>query len=218
MKFHIISLFPESFDSYIQESIIARAIASRKISIKVYNPRIHAGNKHNSVDDRPYGGGPGMVLGALPILKTVDGIQKTLARRKKPAKLKIVIFSPSGVPLTNDYAQEVLEDYSDVILIAGRYEGIDARVKEALGAQEVTIGPYVLTGGELPAMVYVDVCTRRIDGVLGNSESLEESRVSCSEVYTRPPELEYEGKTFTVPEVLLSGDHKKIDEWKESRG
>ena len=217
MKFHIISLFPASFDSYLNESIIARAVKEKKISIKIYNPRDNSKDKHHCVDDRPFGGGPGMVMQAQPILSTVAKIKKTIERRKSSGKIKIIIFSPKSTQLTNKYAEKLLKGYTDIIMIAGRYEGIDARVKRALRAEEVTIGDYVLTGGELPAMVLLDVCTRRIEGVLGNAQSLEEERVSCGEVYTRPPEVEFEGKKYKVPKVLFSGNHKDIEEWKKSR-
>ena len=217
MKFHIISIFPSSFDSYLQESIIARAIKEKKISVKIYNPRDNSKDKHHKVDDRPFGGGPGMVMSAQPILDTVLKIKKVINRRKAVSKIKVIIFSPKKTQLTNMYAEKILKGYTDIIMIAGRYEGIDARVKKALRAEEVTIGDYVLTGGELPAMVLLDVCTRRIDGVLGNTLSLEEERVSCGEMYTRPPEVEFEGKKYKVPKVLFSGNHKDIEEWKKSK-
>ena len=202
------------FDSYLSESIIARAIKERKINVNLINPRSYAGNKHKTVDDRPYGGGPGMVMQAEPILRAFKKIKQKIDRRKTASKVKVIIFSPNGKIFTNEYADKLLKNYTDVVFISGRYEGIDARVKKALRAEEVTIGPYVLTGGELPAMVAIDVIARRVPGVLGCGESVEERRVSSSEVYTRPEVFEYEGKKYKVPKVLLSGDHKKIEEWK----
>ena len=129
-------------------------------------------------------------------------------------KTKIILFSPSGKKFTTEYAKQSAKKYTDIILISGRYEGIDARVQKILKAEEISIGDYVLTGGELPAMVLIDSISRQIPGVLGKYESLEEERVSSSEVYTRPEVLKYKNKNYKVPKVLLSGNHKLIEEWK----
>ena len=211
MTFHIITIFPEMFHSYISESILARAQKNKLINIKFYNPRNFTKDKHKKVDDKPYGGGPGMVMQAEPILKAVG---KARGRKKN---VKIIMSSPSGKQFTNTYAKKLSKKYTDIILIAGRYEGIDSRVKKALRAEEVSIGPYVLTGGEVPAMVVVDAVSRQINGVLGREESLEEKRAASSEMYTRPEVVKYKGKNYKVPKVLLSGDHKKIDEWREGK-
>lgn len=215
MKFHVITLFPDSLDSYLKTSIIGRAIKAKKISVKAYNPYDFAAGKWHKTDDRPYAGGPGLVQYALPILKAVDRI--LLKAKSYKLKPRIIIFSPSGKPFTNTYARNLVKKYTDVILISGRYEGIDARVKKILKADEVSIGDYVLTGGELPAMVVIDAVSRQIEGVLGRFESVEENRISSSEVYTRPETLVYKGKSYKVPKVLLSGDHKKIEEWKKGK-
>jgi tRNA (guanine37-N1)-methyltransferase len=211
MTFHIITIFPEMFRSYVDESILARAQKKKLINIKLYNPRDFTKDKHRSVDDKPYGGGPGMVMQAEPILRAVE---KARGRKKN---VKVIMFSPSGKQFTNVYAKTLSKKYKDVILIAGRYEGIDSRVKKALRAEEVSVGPYVLTGGEVPAMVVVDATARQIPGVLGHAESLEEKRVASSEMYTRPETIKHKGKNYKVPKVLLSGDHnhKKIEEWRE---
>ena len=215
MNFHIITIFPEMFDSYLSESIIARAQKEKKIKIQFYNPRDFTRDKHKKVDNTPYGGGPGMVMTVDPIIRAVKRIQQKILRRKKRGKIKIIITSPSGKELTNTYADKILNNkYTDVVIICGRYEGVDSRVQKIFKAESVNIGNYVLTGGELPAMVILDVVTRRLPGVLGNIDSLEESRVSSSEMYTRPEVYEYEGKKYRVPKVLLSGNHKKIEEWK----
>ncbi len=221
MIFHIITLFPDAFASYLNESIIARAIREKKIFVKFYNPRDFISkskrggrdNNYARVDDKPYGGGPGMVMEAEPILKAV------LKAKGNKKKVKIVLFSPSGEKFTTDKAaewanQSAAKKSNDLILICGRYEGIDARVSKILKAEEVSIGDYVLTGGELPAMVVLDSVSRQIPGVLGNFNSREESRVSSSEVYTRPEILVHKGKKYRVPKVLLSGHHGKIEEWK----
>ena len=219
MNFHIITIFPEMFSSYINESMIARAQKERKIKIQFYNPRDLTHDKHKRVDDTPYGGGPGMVMAVDPIGRAIKKLQQKITRRKTKARIKIIITSPAGCELTNAYADKILHaKYTDVIIICGRYEGIDARVKKIFKAQDVSIGNYVLTGGELPAMVILDVITRRIPGVLGNIDSLEENRASSSEMYTRPEIYEYNGKKYRVPKVLLSGNHKKIEEWKKESG
>jgi tRNA (guanine37-N1)-methyltransferase len=248
MHFHVITIFPNMFDSYLSESILARAVREKKIKISFYNPRDYVtgkykkvwpdGNVSRIVDDRPYGGGPGMILRAEPVLKAVESALKKVqatsyklqGNSKKPTakslqrtpRVKIVNFSPSGKKFTTEYSKTSVKKYTDIIMISGRYEGIDARVKKVLRAMgymtdDVSIGDYVLTGGELPAMVLIDSISRQIPGVLGKFESLEEERVSSSEFYTRPEILEYKGKKHKVPKVLLSGDHKKIDEWKVSK-
>ncbi|MCF7834216.1 MAG: tRNA (guanosine(37)-N1)-methyltransferase TrmD [Candidatus Pacebacteria bacterium] len=213
MKFHIITIFPETFDSYLKESIIGRAITKKLISVKFYNPRDFvkpSSNNLRPIDDRPYGGGPGMVMRADPMIKAIEKASKSC--KKKP---KIIIFSPSGKNFDTEYAKKMgKKDSQDIILICGRYEGIDARVQKIFKAESISVGDYVLTGGELPAMILIDSISRQIKGVLGKYESLEEERVSSSEVYTRPEVLEYKGKKHRVPKVLLSGDHKKIDAWK----
>lgn len=207
MKFNIVTIFPEMFDSYLNESILARALKAKKIGVKFFNPRDFTRDKHKKVDERPYAGGPGMVMTAEPILRAASKIKKG----------KVIIFSPGGKIFTNEVAKKLAKSKQDLILIAGRYEGIDGRVKKILKAEEYSVGPYILTGGELPAMIMIDAIARQIPGVLGKDESLEEKRVSSHEVYTRPEVLDWQGKKYKVPPVLLSGDHKKIDEWKQNK-
>jgi tRNA (guanine37-N1)-methyltransferase len=169
------------------------------------------------VDGKPYGGGPGMVMWVDPIVRAVTSIQKKLARRKN-TKVKVVIFSPGGKQFTNILAKQAASKYTDIIFICGRYEGIDERVKKIFKAELWSVGPYVLTGGELPAMLCVDAISRHIEGVLHASDSIEESRISSHEVYARPEVYEHNGKSYKVPKVLLSGNHKEIDAWREKRG
>lgn len=219
LTFHVISLFPKSFHSYIDESILKRAQEKKLINVKFYDlndfAELSASRRRKKVDGRPYGGGPGMVLLALPLLKAV---QKTKRKAGTKKKWKIILFSPGGKNFTTSFAKDLVrKKYTDIILISGRYEGIDARVKKILKAEEVSIGEYVLTGGELPAMVFMDAVSRQIRGVLGKFESLEENRVSSHEVYTRPEVLEYKNKKYRVPKVLLTGDHKKIEGWKKEK-
>jgi len=234
MNYHVITIFPEMFDSYLKESILGRAIkpacagGEKKISIKFYNPRDFIKvpknknqNNYRPVDDRPYGGGPGMVMRAEPILKAVESALRKITnyelRIKKKSKILIVNFIPSAEKFTTASAKSISKKYTDIILICGRYEGIDARIDKILKTKKFSIGDYVLTGGELPAMVLIDSISRQIPGVLGKYESLEEERISSSEVYTRPEVLEYKGKKYKVPKVLLSGNHKLIEEWKKRK-
>jgi len=208
MNFHIITLFPGSFDSYINSSILGRAIDDKKIKVKFYNPRDFSDNKFKHIDQKPYSGGPGMVIQALPVIKAIEKVLKKI--KSKPL---VVWFSPAGKQFDTNYAKKVAKKHTDIILICGRYEGIDARVKKVFKTEEISVGPYVLTGGELPAEIVIDCVSRQIKGVLGNFDSLEESRIASSDVYTRPEVLEYKGKKYRVPKILLSGDHKKIEEW-----
>ncbi len=224
LSFHVITLFPESLSSYLNESIIARAQKEKLIKVYTYNPRdfvkptkAQAKNEkpYLRVDDKPYGGGPGMVIQAEPILKATEKAVSTANKNavKKPKTL-ILFLSPSGEQFTTETATDFAATYTDIVIVCGRYEGIDARIKEVFKMRDITVGPFVTTGGELPAMLIIDVTARQIEGVLGKFESREESRISSSDVYTRPEVLVYRGKKYKVPEVLLSGDHKKIDEWR----
>jgi tRNA (guanine37-N1)-methyltransferase len=227
MNFHIVTLFPHSFDSYLGESILKRAIEDKKIKVSFYNPRDFAENKWKRIDRIPYSGGPGMVIQAEPVIRAIEKAvtrikNQELRIKKKNLKYKvsdpkIIFLSPSGKQFTNEYAARVAKKHKDLIIVSGRYEGIDARVKKVFKMEEVSIGPFVLTGGELPAMLMIDVLSRQVKGVLGNIDSLEERRVSSSEVYTRPEVFEYKGKKYRVPKVLLSGHTAKIEEWKSKR-
>jgi tRNA (guanine37-N1)-methyltransferase len=212
MNFHIVTLFPESMDSYINSSIIGRAIKDNKIKVNFYNPRDFTKDNNHRVDQKPYSGGPGMVIEAEPVIKAIE---KAKGRKKD---VKIILTTPGGKKFTNEVAKKLTSNKTKhIIIVCGRYEGIDARVKKIFKPIELSIGDYVLTGGELPAMVMVDAISRQIPGILGNFDSVEENRVSSSEVYTRPEVLKYKGKNYKVPPVLLSGDHKKIEEWKKGR-
>lgn len=208
IHFHVLTLFPQSLDSYLGESIFKRGLEDKKFKVSTYNPREYTDDKWARVDRRPYGGGPGMVLEAPALLKAAEA-----AIGKKKGKKKVIFFTPGGKQFTNMDAKK-LATCDHVLFVCGRYEGVDARVKKILKAEEMSVGPYVLTGGELPAMVVMDATIRQVEGVLGNFESIEEHRVSSNEVYTRPEVLEWKKKKYRVPKVLLSGDPKKIDEWK----
>jgi len=225
MNFHIITIFPDMFESYLADSIMKRAQEYGAVTFNFYDPRALTTDKHRKVDDEPYGGGPGMVMTVQPIVDAWDSItKKSLLEKagefvgsKEKKVFKTILLSPGGEKFTTEYAKSAAGEYTDIIFICGRYEGIDSRVAEITGAELVSIGDYVLTGGELAAMVMCDSIARQVDGVLGNSTSLEEERISSHEMYTRPQSVEWKGKKYDVPEVLLSGDHKKIDEWREGR-
>jgi tRNA (guanine37-N1)-methyltransferase len=204
VNFHVVTLFPEVIEAYTSASILGRAQKDKKLRVKAYQLRDFVTNKWGKADERPYGGGPGMVLQAEPVLRAVDKIKKG-----RP-KAKVIITSAGGKPLTNAYAKLLVKN-KDVIIVCGRYEGIDARVKKILRAEEVSVGPYILTGGEVPALAIIDATARQIKGVLGKFESLEEGRVASHDVYTRPEVIKHKGKSYRVPKVLLSGHHARID-------
>ncbi len=212
ITFHIITLFPDAFGAYLDASIIGRAMRESRIAVKFYNPRDFTKKKFDRVDRRPYGGGPGMVLEPEAVLRAVA---KALGKRKA----EVFFFDRSGETFSNRTARGLIrKKIRDIVLICGHYEGIDARVQKILKAKKVSIGPYTLTGGELPALVVVDAVARQIPGVLGRFDSVEEERVSSSEVYTRPEVFIWKGKRYRVPKVLLSGNHAAIDAWKQGNG
>jgi len=212
VQFHIITLFPKAFDSYLGESILKRAIEDKKLKVSFYNPRDFADNDYARIDRPPYGGGPGMVIQAEPVIKAIESALKKIKARK----YKIVFLSPGGKQFTNEYAKSISKKFTDTVILSGRYEGIDARVKKVFKMEEVSVGPFVLTGGELPAMLMIDVIARQVEGVLGNFDSLEEKRIG-GDSYTRPEVFAHKGKKYSVPKVLLSGHRAKIEEWKKKQ-
>jgi tRNA (guanine37-N1)-methyltransferase len=218
VKFHLITLFAEACDAYLSASIIGRARKDKKISVSYQNPRDTISGPEGSykkVDEKPYGGGPGMVMMALPIIKATEK-----ALKKAKGKSVIIWFSPSGKQFTNKDA-DALAKYDDVVLVCGRYEGIDERAKKVLKTlapiKEFAVGEAVYTGGEIPALAIVDAVTRRIPGVLGKDASVEERRIASSAVYTRPEVISYKKKNYKVPTVLKTGHHANIDAWREKR-
>jgi tRNA (guanine37-N1)-methyltransferase len=225
IKFDVITIFPEIFNSYINESLIARAQKKKFIKINFHNLRKFTKGKHQTVDGRPFGGGLGMVLMAEPIYKAIKQVQgkaasaKALASRGK-IKSKVILFTPRGKKFTQKLAYK-LSKLDQIIFICGRYEGVDERVAQKIADMEVSIGDYDLMGGELPAMVAIETISRLIPGVLGKPQLLKE-RITKSggfieyAQYTRPEVFEINGKKWKTPKVLLSGDHKKIEEWKKS--
>ncbi|MEK7068836.1 MAG: tRNA (guanosine(37)-N1)-methyltransferase TrmD [Patescibacteria group bacterium] len=210
IHFHIITLFPDSIEPYLASSIIGRAQKEKKIKVSFYNPKDFTTDAYGRVDRRPYGGGPGMVLEPDAILRAA---QKAVGKKRG---IDTIFFSTDGEQFNQVMAQN-LSKKKDVAFICGHYEGVDERVRKILKAKKVSVGPYILTGGELPAATMIDAISRFIPGVLGKSESLEISRVASPEVYTRPEILAWKGKKYRVPKVLLTGHHEKIEEWKKSR-
>jgi tRNA (guanine37-N1)-methyltransferase len=230
MRFDIITIFPKIFDSYFSESILKRAREKKLVDIRVHNLRdFSRDTKHKKVDDKLYGGGAGMVIQAEPVLRAVSALKiKNQSTIKSGTKIKIIILSAKGKQFNQKMAADWARKYERLILISGRYEGIDERVKTVLRAEEISVGPYVLTDGDAAAMVVLSAVTRLIPGVI-KLESLEEeshwnlllkkeASVSGKGLeyphYTRPEALSYKGKKYRVPKVLLSGNHKKIEEWR----
>ena len=214
MQIDILTLFPRMFDGVFTESIIKRAQAAGKLKINIYNLRDWSKDKHRKVDDKPYGGGPGMVMSAQPIFDAVEELsQQSIVN--SPQK-KIILLSPQGKRLDQKLAKK-LAKAKHLILICGHYEGVDERVRQHLIDEEISIGDYILTGGEIPAMVLADAVTRLLPGVLGDEDSNKDESFSKGLLeypqYTRP--AVYKGKK--VPQVLLSGDHKRIEEWRKKQ-
>lgn len=215
MRFHVLTLFPEMVLNGLNTSIIGRAIQSGKIELEAVNIRDFATNKHMKVDDYPYGGGAGMVMQAEPVYLAYQSVAERISVLSETSKKpRVVYLTPQG----SVFHQRMAEDLSkeeDLIFLCGHYEGIDERVLEMIVTDHVSIGDYVLTGGELPAMVMIDTISRLVDGVLHNDdsakyESFAENRLEYPQ-YTRPEE--FMGRK--VPEVLLSGNHARIAEWRE---
>ncbi|SJT30864.1 tRNA (guanosine(37)-N1)-methyltransferase TrmD [Clostridioides difficile] len=209
MRFHIMTLFPEIFNSYMDESIMKRAVEKGIIEVHIYNIRDFSDNKHKKVDDYPFGGGAGMVMTPQPIYDTYKHIITT-HNINNPS---VIYLTPKGKVYNQSIAKQ-LSLKEDMILLCGHYEGIDERIIDLIVTDEISIGDYVLTGGELPALIMIDSISRLIPGVLNQEESFEEESFKDNLLeyphYTRP--RDFEG--LKVPEVLLSGNHKKIDEWR----
>ncbi len=222
MNIHVITLFPEACKPYTDASVLGRAQVAEKgrgskqkgvkLSIAYWNPRDFSTARHQKVDDRPFGGGPGMVMAAEPILAAYKAAMPRVRKNTR-----VLMMSPRGRTFDQAMAKEIAESVGNLIIIAGRYEGIDARVKEILGAEYVSVGDYVLTGGELPALTIIDAVARHIPGVLGDIDSLEDDRATSGVTYTKPVDLIHKKKHYTVPEILLSGHAANIDAWREGK-
>lgn len=245
MKYFSITLFPNVIDSYLNESILGRAKEKKLIDFKSFHLRENTKDKHGRTDGKPFGGGPGMVLWVDPIVNTFEKILKEIDKDKKKLKKNILVvnFVPSAQIFNNKLAKEYSKKYDYIIFICGRYEGVDARVNLVIKdilinkkkelkekgiilnskIENISIGDFVLTGGELPAMIMIDAISRQIEGVLHDNQSIEENRVASSEVYARPEIYEKrigdkktgKIKKYIVPKVLLSGNHKEIENWRK---
>jgi len=207
MRFDVVTLFPEMVESVAGVGVLGRAIKNGQIQLNSWNPRDYTQDKHRTVDDRPYGGGPGMLMKVEPLKAAIEDAKQSAADHK------VIYMSPQGKPVTQQAVQQ-LADEPGLILIAGRYEGIDERIIDAYVDEEWSIGDYVLSGGELPALVLIDAVARMIPGVLGDENSAQQDSfmqglLDCPH-YTRPEEIDGQ----TVPDVLLSGHHRDIERWR----
>src|SRR5437764_4307233 len=205
MKIDVLTLFPAMFAGPLDESIIKRARDEGLLDLKIHQLRDYTHDRHKTVDDRPFGGGPGMLLKPEPIFEAVEAIARDMTR--------IILLSPAGRPFNQAIARELSQE-ADLLLVTGHYEGFDERIREELADDELSIGDYVLTNGALPVMVIIDAVTRLLPGVLGDDESSREESFSHGLLeyprYTRPAEF----RGMTVPEVLLSGNHAEIGRWR----
>jgi len=212
MRFDVVTLFPQMFDGYLQQSLLAKAIQRQLISVHLANLRDWSGDKHQSVDDRPFGGGPGMVIMAPPVVECVEALQ----HEQPPGH--VLLLSPQGNRLDQPCVERLAE-HPRLILLCGRYEGFDQRVVDILQPEEISVGDYVLNGGEVAAMVVIDAVIRLVPDVLGHEDSSRDDSFSRGDrglehsQYTRP--REYRG--FSVPEILLTGNHSAIARWREEQ-
>lgn len=206
MRFDILTLFPEMVENYFQYSILKRAVDANVIEINTVNPRDYTENKHKKVDDIPYGGGAGMVLMPQPYIDAYSAV-------KKSENSITVMLSPQGEPLTDNLVNK-LSHYEQMVLLCGHYEGFDERIREIIKPKEISIGDFVLTGGELPALCLIDAVSRKLEGTLGKIESADEDSFSNGLLeypqYTRPRDF----RGYKVPEVLLNGNHKEINNFR----
>lgn len=217
MKIDVLTIFPEFFREVFDFGIIRRAKLADIVQINVHDIRDYATDKHKMVDDRPFGGGDGMVLKPEPIFAAIENLVGTSDRDAYPAKTRVVLLSPQGKPFKQPTAQMIADDVEHIVLICGRYEGVDERVNEALVTDEISIGDYVLSGGEPAAVVVVDSIVRLLPNALGSETSAENDSFSdglldCPH-YTRPAEF----RGMTVPEVLLNGNHAEIEKWRREK-
>ena len=208
MKIGVLTLFPAMFAGPLDESIVKRAREARLLDLKIHNLRDWTHDRHKIVDDRPFGGGPGMLLKVEPLFEAIESLQRE--------KTKVILLSPSGRKFDQSIARELAQS-EDLLLVCGSYEGFDERVREALTDDELSIGDYVLTNGALPAMVVIDAVARLLPGVLGDDESSRDESFSHGLLeypqYTRPAEF----RGMKVPEVLLSGNHAEIEKWRREQ-
>ncbi len=217
MRFDIITIFPSLFTPFLKESLIKRALEDGRITVNIHDLRKWTTDPHKTVDDKPFGGGSGMVMKAEPIYKAVTDIRKY----SEGKGVKIILFTPRGKKFNQKKAADFAE-YRQVIMICGRYEGVDERVAQYIADEKISIGNYVLMGGELPAMIVLETVSRLVPGVVGKKEFLEERKKEEGFVeypqYTKPESVTIDGVKRRVPKILLSGNHEKIKKWKDKKG
>ena len=215
MQFDVFTLLPEVFPPYLESSILQRARQRGLIDVRVHDIRAHARDKHHTTDDTPYGGGGGMVMKPEPIFEAVESVLGARGASEL-VTVPVILLTPQGRVFTQGVAEE-LARYERIALLCGRYEGVDERIREHLVTDEISIGDYVLTGGELPALIIIDAISRLLPGVLGDPTGAEDDSHSMGLLeyphYTRPPEF----RGWKVPDVLLSGDHGKIEKWRREQ-
>jgi tRNA (guanine37-N1)-methyltransferase len=214
MRFDIMTLFPDMVRTVLEESILGRAARAGCISVHTHHIRAYSEDKHRRVDDTPYGGGMGMLMAPPPIWNCYQDVIRQLDEAQVPSRRRVIYLSPAGAVLTQERAAELARDYDQLTLLCGHYEGVDRRIIDEIVDEEISIGDYVLTGGELPACVLVDCVARLIPGVLADAACYEQESIASGLLeypqYTRP----YEWHGMSVPEILISGDHAKIDAWR----
>ena len=219
MRFDIMTLFPDLVNTVLGESVIGRAQKSGAISVRTHNIRDYSEDKHRRVDDTPYGGGKGMLMMAPPIYNCYQGVlaQQRAEELDDTMRRRVIYLSPTGKVLTQQRAAELARDYDNLILLCGHYEGVDRRIVDEIVDEEISIGDFVLTGGEIPACILTDCVARLVDGVLSDAECYEKESISSGLLeypqYTRP----YEFHGVKVPDVLISGHHANIERWREEQ-
>jgi len=216
MQFEVFTLLPEVFPPYLESSILQRARQRGLIDVRVHNIRDYTHDRHHMTDDTPYGGGGGMVMKPEPVFEAVESVLGISAVSAQPAPVPVILLTPQGRVFTQHLAEE-LSRHERIALLCGRYEGVDERIRQHLVTDEISIGDYVLTGGELPALMIIDAISRLLPGVLGDPTGAEDDSHSMGLLeyphYTRPPEF----RGWKVPEILLSGDHAKIEKWRREQ-
>ena len=216
MQFELFTLLPEVFSTYLETSILLRARQRGLIDVRVHNIRDYAHDKHHVTDDTPYGGGGGMVMKPEPVFEAVESVLGSTSNQTQPTSVPIILLTPQGRVFTQRVAEELVR-HKRIALLCGRYEGVDERIREHLVTDEISIGDYVLTGGELPALMIIDAVSRLMPGVLGDPTGAEDDSHSMGLLeyphYTRPPEF----RGWQVPEILLSGDHGRIEKWRREQ-
>jgi len=216
MQFEVFTLLPEVFTPYLESSILQRARQRGLVDVRVHNIRDYTHDKHHTTDDTPYGGGGGMVMKPEPVFEAIESVLGLASPPTQPPPVPVILLTPQGRVFTQRVAEE-LARHDRIALLCGRYEGVDERIREHLVTDEISIGDYVLTGGELPALIIIDALSRLVPGVLGDPTGAEDDSHSLGLLeyphYTRPPEF----RGWKVPDVLLSGDHGKVDTWRREQ-